>query len=98
MYERTTIARTTQIAIVIGIVSASADTPASASTRIVSSVAYAEDEMLSEAKIARPVTLETRSSPSSSVRRRRPNNTPRMRSVTRPDRVCASSASSVATT
>ena len=50
--ERTTTARTATIASAIGIVSDSAATPASASTRIASSVAYADDEMLSDARMA----------------------------------------------
>src|SRR3954452_10393413 len=59
--ERMTTARTTHTAIAIGIVSASAAVPAIARTRIASSVAYADDEMLSDAMIARPVFTESRS-------------------------------------
>src|SRR6266576_1924326 len=68
--ERMTTARTTQTAMAIGIVSARAAEPAIARTRIASSVAYAEDEMLSDAKIASPVFLESRSPASSSDVRR----------------------------
>ena len=45
----------------IGTEKVSAPTPASRSTRRISSVAYATEERLSEAKTARPVTLPRRS-------------------------------------
>ena len=54
-------ASTTTIPTVIGMVSASAPAPARTSTRMISSVAYAEDEMLSDAKIERPVKTFRRS-------------------------------------
>ncbi len=75
--ERMTTARTTHTASAIGIVSASAAVPASARTRIASSVAYADEEMLSEAMIASPVFLERRSLPSCSELRRAPMSTRR---------------------
>jgi hypothetical protein len=65
-------ARTTQITSVIGSVSARAPIPARTNTRMISSEAYADEEMLSEAKIARPGSFPTRSSPSSNVARGRP--------------------------
>ena len=92
-----TTARTTQTAMAIGIVSARAAEPAIARTRIASSVAYAEDEMLSDAKIASPVFLESRSPASSSDVSRAPNRMRRAPSATRPSRLCAASTRGVAT-
>src|SRR5258708_28106746 len=83
-YDVTTIARMTMIAIVIGIVSARPAAPARASARMVSSVAYADDEMLSEAKIARPVTGPSRSSSSRSVGMRLPKRISRALLATLP--------------
>src|SRR5437867_2576625 len=95
--ERMTTARTTHTAIAIGIVSASAAVPAnSARTRIASSVAYAEDEMLSEAMIARPVFTESRSLVSSSEASRAPKRIRRKACQPRPMRPRAASASGVA--
>jgi len=48
-------------AIVIGIVSVKTPAPASTRTRMISSVAYADDEMLSEAKTASPLKMFSRS-------------------------------------
>ena len=95
--ESTTTARTMHTAIAIGIVSVSAARPAKASTRIASSVAYADEEMLSEAMIARPVFTERRSCISCSEARRAPNSTRRAAWYQRPKRPRAMSASGVAT-
>ena len=92
-----TTARTMHTAIAIGIVSVSAAAPASASTRMASSVAYAEDEMLSEAMIASPVVFDRRSLSSDSDVSRLPMSTLRMPCVTRPKRPREVSASGVAT-
>ena len=70
--ESTTIASTKTTASAIGIVSTSAPVPAIARMRIASSVAYAEEEMLSEARIGRPVSTPMRSSASASECRRLP--------------------------
>ena len=88
---------TTQTASAIGIVSASAALPASARTRMASSVAYADEEMLSEAMIARPVLIESRSPASCSEVSRSPRSTRRAPSYQRPTRPRAASASLVAT-
>ena len=90
-------ARMAMIAMVSGIVNASPAAPASASARIVSSVAYADDEMLSDAKIARPVTLVSRSSDSRSVGIRLPKRISRTTLMARPPGPLGSSESSVAT-
>src|SRR5260221_8846213 len=95
--ERMTTARTTHTASAIGIVSASAAVPASARTRIASSVAYADEEMLSEAMIASPVFLERRSLPSCSDLRRAPMNTRPADWYQRPHQPGAASALVVAT-
>jgi hypothetical protein len=56
-----TMAMTTAMATPIGIATESAVTPASTRTRRISSVAYATEERLSEAKTASPLTRESRS-------------------------------------
>src|SRR5713101_7335264 len=94
--ERMTTARTTHTASAMGMVSASAPTPASARMRIASSVAYADEEMLSEAMIARPVFFERRSPASASEVSRAPRRTRRAVWYQRPRRPRASSAFVVA--
>ena len=79
-WESTTIQRTPTTAIAIGMVKTNAPMPASARTRMASSVAYAEEEMLSEPRMARPVTTERRSDPSASLSRRSPTRTRRIAS------------------
>jgi hypothetical protein len=68
---------------VIGSVRASAPIPARTRTRMISSVAYADEEMLSEANTARPVTVFTRSWGSSHVASGRPISDRFSRSNTR---------------
>ena len=63
---------TRTMASVIGRVSANAPAPASTSTRMISSLAYAEDEILSEANTESPVKTLTRSCGSSALASRRP--------------------------
>src|SRR5438105_5567710 len=94
--DRITTARTTHTASAMGIVSTSAPAPASARTRIASSVAYAEDEMLSEAMMARPVFFDRRSSASCSEVRRSPMSARRTLWYQRPARPRAASALGVA--
>ena len=67
-YERIRKKRTTSIATVIGTTSENAATPtAGMSTRRISSVAYADEERLSDAKTASAVGLPSRSCSSWSV-------------------------------
>ena len=67
-------AMTRPIAMPMGTEKESAPTPASRSTRRISSVAYATEERLSEAKTARPVTLSRRSWRACAVAMGRPTN------------------------
>src|SRR5689334_14293251 len=74
-YDRIRNAKTTSNAIVLGTTIASAATPtAGISTRRISSVAYADDERLSDANTASAVGLPSRSCASRSVASGRPSN------------------------
>src|SRR5687767_8888031 len=69
-----TIMMTIAMATPIGIENASAAAPATTRTRRISSVAYATDERLSEAKIARPLAFERRSCRATAVGNGRPTS------------------------
>ena len=74
-YDRIRNASTTSSAIVIGTTSANAATPiAGMSTRRISSVAYADDDRLSDANTASAVGLPSRSCASCSVASGRPSS------------------------
>ena len=86
------------IASVIGKVRAAiVPRPASRSTRMISSVAYAEEEMLSEAKTASPFALPMRSCSSRLVGIRAPKRRRRIPSTNRPGAVVGARTCSVAT-
>ena len=68
----------------VGRLSASAATPPSTRTRMISSVAYADDEIASELKIASALVFESRSPSSSSLASGRPSATDLTRATSRP--------------
>jgi hypothetical protein len=96
-YDTDTTARRTVIAIDTWIDRNSALAPATRSTRRISSVAYAEELIASELKIARAFVLLSRSPISSSVDSGRPKTTARTLAMNRPVGVRATLAAGLAT-
>ena len=85
------------MATAIGRLRISAPVPARTRTRTISSVAYADEEMASELKIARAFGFESRSPMSSWIERGRPKTIARNRANARPALVRGADAASRAT-
>src|SRR3954449_10167294 len=96
-YDRDTTARSTVMAIDTWIDRNSALAPPSRRTRMISSVAYADELIASELKIARALVFDSRSPISSSVDSGRPKTTARARLRNRPVGVSATFAAGLAT-
>ncbi len=89
---------TSTIRIEMGTASPNAPVPAASSVNRIASVAYATEDRLSLENTARALTLDSRSSPSSSVRSGRPKARRRIQAAARPTVVAGMKASGRATT